>query len=483
MPTYYIPLKMERNSFPNVSFRLKVNQHIYSIKNNKSQFFGYIQYINSGEQVELSGDDYKLEVSVVGSSDKGVGRASPETLTHLAGNTTEWTDIEKLYCVCWVTHDSNGGGNFTLSVEFKADPMLLLPSYYKTLGTASYVGTFEQIDVSEPAINDFSISADRYGLNASTQFTAEHSSYPITSIYFSLYGLSREQAESRRSRLEQTGQFSSFYYAYNNSKGVYYFGFKQTENLSISNSIAFSLDALEPTEYPLNSGSSYDYELTVTCENGKTAIETGTLTVPQKVTGVTCDEHFDLLPEQTVELSYTVSPANAEEKGVIITSSDPEIAEVDDNGIITAKAEGACIITVTTIDGGFVASCSVNVQDASAFPILSPVTYLTAVYLNRIILACDFVRDELVDGGASVAELTTISLSGKSEPVTNIMTVFQTVESNCQTLRAAAVESGIVITSLPSTPQTINKQNSDWYVVVNNWIAFLNELHAKINGG
>ena len=48
---------------------------------------------------------------------------------------------------------------------------------------------------------------------------------------------------------------------------------------------------------------------------------------------------------------YTVLPVDAENKAVFFTSSKPEIATVDENGLVIAIAVGETIITVTTVDG------------------------------------------------------------------------------------------------------------------------------------
>lgn len=46
---------------------------------------------------------------------------------------------------------------------------------------------------------------------------------------------------------------------------------------------------------------------------------------------------------------------------VIWSTSDPEIATVDQSGVVTFKSGGDCVVTVTTCDGGYTAQCKVNV--------------------------------------------------------------------------------------------------------------------------
>lgn len=46
---------------------------------------------------------------------------------------------------------------------------------------------------------------------------------------------------------------------------------------------------------------------------------------------------------------------------VIWSTSDPEIATVDQSGVVSFKSGGVCVVTVTTCDGGYTAQCKVNV--------------------------------------------------------------------------------------------------------------------------
>ena len=65
------------------------------------------------------------------------------------------------------------------------------------------------------------------------------------------------------------------------------------------------------------------------------------------------------------QLTATVLPENASEKGVNWSSSMPSVASVDANGLIIAKQSGTTVVTVTTVDGGKTAQCTVTVSAAS----------------------------------------------------------------------------------------------------------------------
>ena len=70
-----------------------------------------------------------------------------------------------------------------------------------------------------------------------------------------------------------------------------------------------------------------------------------------------------LTPGAKEQLTATVLPEDATDKTVTWTSSDPAVATVDENGLVTAVAAGAATITATTNDGtNLTATCEVTVE-------------------------------------------------------------------------------------------------------------------------
>lgn len=79
------------------------------------------------------------------------------------------------------------------------------------------------------------------------------------------------------------------------------------------------------------------------------------------------------------KLTATVDRIYGTNKAVIWSSSDSSIAQVDNNGNVTARKAGTAIITVATRDGGVTAQCRVTVNNPPApQPKLSSVTYNSA---------------------------------------------------------------------------------------------------------
>ena len=135
--------------------------------------------------------------------------------------------------------------------------------------------------------------------------------------------------------------------------------------------------------------------ITVTTEDGEKSA-TCTITVKEKVypvETVTLDKEALVLfvGEAAVALTATISPDNATNKNVTWTSSDPNVATVDENGNVTAIAVGTATITVKTEDGNKTDECAVTVK-----------AHVASVSLDKTTLEV-FVGDDPVALEATVA--------------------------------------------------------------------------------
>ena len=80
------------------------------------------------------------------------------------------------------------------------------------------------------------------------------------------------------------------------------------------------------------------------------------------VTGVSLNKFMAKIEAgKTLQLTVTVSPADATNKSVSWKSSNTKVATVDKNGKVTAIGAGSASITVTTNSGGKKATCKVTV--------------------------------------------------------------------------------------------------------------------------
>lgn len=83
-------------------------------------------------------------------------------------------------------------------------------------------------------------------------------------------------------------------------------------------------------------------------------------TIP--VLGVTLDKQtMNLTAGSTGSLTATINPADAANKSLTWTSDNTAVATVNENGVVTAVAEGTAKITVKTVDGEKTAVCTVTV--------------------------------------------------------------------------------------------------------------------------
>lgn len=97
-----------------------------------------------------------------------------------------------------------------------------------------------------------------------------------------------------------------------------------------------------------------------------------------KVTGVSLNtKSLDLAVGTSAQLTATITPENAKNQSVNWSSSNKNVVTINDAGYVTAHSTGTSIITVTTVDGGFTATCQVSVSNPTP-----PSIHVTGVKLN-----------------------------------------------------------------------------------------------------
>lgn len=149
--------------------------------------------------------------------------------------------------------------------------------------------------------------------------------------------------------------------------------------------------------------------VTVTDIKGHTASCEVTVTNP--VTAVTLDRtEVAMIKGETLKLTATVTPADADDTAVTWTNSDEAVATVDDEGNVTAVATGTATVTVTDAEG-HTATCAVTVTNP-----------VTAVTLDRTEAA--MLRDETLRLTATVtpedADDVSVTWSSDNEDVASV---------------------------------------------------------------
>ena len=106
--------------------------------------------------------------------------------------------------------------------------------------------------------------------------------------------------------------------------------------------------------------------ITVTTEDGGKTATCAVTVEPISVTGITIDPTtLDLGIGQETTLEATVSPSDADNKNFSWSVDDSTVISLD-NGHIVALKEGTATVTVTTQDGHYSATCTVNVAKSPA---------------------------------------------------------------------------------------------------------------------
>lgn len=183
---------------------------------------------------------------------------------------------------------------------------------------------------------------------------------------------------------------------------------------------------------------------TITCRSVMTPSVTATctVTVKQYVEQIVLDgSTATFIPGETTQLQASVYPSNASDKTVVWSSSDPAVAQVNQNGNITAVGYGTAEIVCTAHDG----------SGASA-------TYPVTVE-KELQLVVSQVNDTVYTQGDKKCEIAYVSLSNAS--------VRRMAQAGCATLSwSMEKKSGSGDTELSVFPTTLNWGGSDYQTSV-----------------
>ena len=181
------------------------------------------------------------------------------------------------------------------------------------------------------------------------------------------------------------------------------------------------------------------------------------------VTGVTLNQTtVNLMAGDILQLTATVLPANATNKGVTWFSSNPSCATVDSSGLITAVSAGSATITVRTADGNIIDTCavtvtgtiavtSVNLNKTTATVGVGATTQLIATVLPTI------ATDKTVTWSSSNTGKATVNGSGL---ITGVATGSSTITVTTTDGSFTATCLVTVVTSVPVTGVGLNQRTA-----------------------
>lgn len=144
-------------------------------------------------------------------------------------------------------------------------------------------------------------------------------------------------------------------------------------------------------------------------EKGKPGVQLGELQAYGHYTPVTDvalqQQECRLKVGETQALTAVVTPTDAEYKAVAWSSSDNEVASVDNHGVITARGNGSCEIRVRSLDGRHIDTCKVTVEGVLVTK--GDVDADTHITANDALMALQAATGKihLTDGQAAAADV------------------------------------------------------------------------------
>ncbi len=143
---------------------------------------------------------------------------------------------------------------------------------------------------------------------------------------------------------------------------------------------------------------------------------------------------LNLTISDSEQLTATITPSNAYDKSITWTSSDPTVASVNENGVVTAVSAGSAVITVTTADGNKTAFCTVTVAE--------PTISVTGVTLNKNSMSLNTGCSEQL-----TATITPSNADDKSVTWTSSDPAVATVDINGNVTAVSAGSAVITVTT------------------------------------
>ena len=209
--------------------------------------------------------------------------------------------------------------------------------------------------------------------------------------------------------------------------------------------------------------------------NGKLTVDGGTLTqngtvtgdIIYKVTGVSLNtDSLTLVEGGTATLAATITPSNATNQNVTWSSDNESVATVDQNGRVTAVAQGGATITAA-VDGKS-AECYVTVNAAAPVPVTSVSLDKTSLGLTEgdtetltATVEPSDATNKNVTWSTSDASIATVTDGVVTAVAPGTATITVTTEDGN---KAATCAVTVTAATVPVTGVTLNKTSTSLYV-------------------
>ena len=184
-------------------------------------------------------------------------------------------------------------------------------------------------------------------------------------------------------------------------------------------------------------------------------------TVPTKVNARSIEldiTKIDLLDDASQKITATVLPENTTDKTVTWTSSDENIAKVDENGNITAINPGTCLITVETTNGKS-ESVSVTVSPILVSEIKVDVEEVVLDIDESIEIHATIIPDNATDKTLSwnvedinIATIEDGKITAKAEGTTKVI---------CKSTNGITKEINVTVESTTETSADVTEDNTE----------------------
>lgn len=409
-----------------------------------------------------------------------------------------------------VVHESNGEKTITISAAF--------PYLISNLsgGTLSKKVTLDKIDVAKPVI---SVSASNVSQN---EISVELSSNSTINLW--QYSIDGGNTWVELSSVEGTSLTETISGLSPNTKYSFLFKGKKSSNdlegitdfivqtlpiyatdIVIDDSISLDVGLTNQLNYTILPENASIKELEIISENpdiifiegnqvivlqkgttnltlktkdGSNISKSVLVNAVQRVKGITANQTELTIPKtQEVQLQYTILPSDANDKSVIVTTSDENVVSVNGTSILGVD-NGSATVTITTNDGAFSVDINVSVfGDYVWYEYSQPIEVLNAIDLDHIASNIRTIHSMMIEKG-----FNSPTLEGNINPsadikLTEMFDLLRKIKYNVTVIGTGELPSIYYDYLLQDMGEYAPDKDEIW-----RWLQILNDLYDMLNG-